>query len=183
MIHLPLISRHCERPAKSPKGERSVAQSKDAKQSPRHDAGIASSGLDTPEDHGLLDPPRNDETSVTMFAKPVSEIDVQALSEKLQSNEEFALLDVREGWELERARIADKRLAHAPLSQLSAGEMPVLPRPARGQERSVYVICHHGVRSANVTRWLSAQGWRNVFSVRGGIDEYARKVDQSVGMY
>lgn len=115
--------------------------------------------------------------------KVVPEIDVNALAEKLKSGEDFVLLDVRESWELDRARIADKRLVHAPLSQLSARGMSILPGPAQGQERSVYVVCHHGVRSSDVTRWLSAQGWGNVFSVRGGMDEYARKVDQSVGMY
>ena len=115
--------------------------------------------------------------------KVVPEIDVTTLAEKLKSDEEFVLLDVREEWELSLAKITDKRMAHAPLSQLSAGGVAILPEPAQSPERSVYVICHHGVRSANVTRWLVAQGWKHVFSVRGGIDEYARKLDQSVGFY
>jgi predicted sulfurtransferase len=34
-----------------------------------------------------------------------------------------------------------------------------------------------------VTMWLAQQGWKNIFNVRGGIDEYARKVDRSVGLY
>ena len=118
-----------------------------------------------------------------MFTKPVPKIDVYALAEKLKTDEDFILLDVREAWELDRAKIMDKRLAHAPLSQLSVKGMSVLPRQVAGQEGTVFVICHHGVRSSDVTRWLSAQGWRNVFSVRGGMDEYARKVDRSVGSY
>jgi predicted sulfurtransferase len=44
-------------------------------------------------------------------------------------------------------------------------------------------MCHHGVRSANVTEWMLAWGWTNVFSVRGGIAEYAQKIDGSVGKY
>ena len=115
--------------------------------------------------------------------KIVPESDVSALSEKLKSDEDFVLLDVREEWELNLAKITDKRLIHVPMSQLSAGEVAVLPEPAQSPEGSVYVICHHGVRSANVTRWLSTQGWKHVFSVRGGIDEYARKIDKSVGFY
>jgi len=39
------VFRHCERTLRS---------------NPLHGAEIASSGLDTPEEHGLLDPPRND---------------------------------------------------------------------------------------------------------------------------
>jgi rhodanese-related sulfurtransferase len=118
-----------------------------------------------------------------MFKKSVPEIDVKALAEKLSSDEDFVLLDVREEWELNLAKITDKRMAHAPLSQLSVGGVADLPKPAQSRERSVYVICHHGVRSSDVTRWMSAQGWTNIFSVRGGIDAYARKVDKSVGFY
>ena len=118
-----------------------------------------------------------------MFFKPLPEIDVTTLAEKLKSDEEFILLDVREADELRRAKIADRRLVHAALSQLSAQGTSMLPAPAQSQERSVYVLCHHGNRSTQVTRWLVKTGWTNVFNVRGGIDEYARKVDQSVGFY
>jgi len=45
------------------------------------------------------------------------------------------------------------------------------------------VLCHHGVRSAQVTGWLAQQGWTNIKSVRGGIDAYARQIDQAVGFY
>ena len=118
-----------------------------------------------------------------MFSKPIPEIDVTALAEKLKSDEEFILLDVREADELRRAKIADRRLVHAALSQLSARGVAGLPGSAKSPESRVYILCHHGVRSSDVTRWLSAQGWRNVFSVCGGINEYARKVDSKVGLY
>lgn len=115
--------------------------------------------------------------------KSVPEIDVNALAEKLKSDEEFILLDVREVWELDRARIADRRMLHAPLSQLSQKGKAALPGAAQNPERPLYIICHHGVRSADVTRWLFMHGAKNAFSVRGGIDEYARKIDSKVGFY
>jgi predicted sulfurtransferase len=31
--------------------------------------------------------------------------------------------------------------------------------------------------------WLAQQGFKNIFNIRGGIDAYARQVDQSVGFY
>jgi predicted sulfurtransferase len=31
--------------------------------------------------------------------------------------------------------------------------------------------------------WLAQQGYKNVINVSGGINEYARKVDSSVGFY
>lgn len=118
-----------------------------------------------------------------MFGKPLPEIDVKDLAEKLKSEEEFILLDVREDDELVRAKITDKRLFHLPLSRLASQGTAALPASAQGPERSVYVLCHHGNRSTQVTRWLIKAGWTNVINVRGGIDEYARQVDRSVGMY
>ena len=111
------------------------------------------------------------------------EITVTDLAEKLKSDEQFILLDVREPVELGYARIDDARFEAAPISRLSQEGTEALSEAARSQDATIYVMCHHGNRSAQVTAWLARQGWKNVFNVRGGIDEYARKVDSSVGLY
>lgn len=111
------------------------------------------------------------------------EITVTELAEKLKSEERFILLDVRELAELNYAKIEDSRLEVAPLSRLASGGPGALPESVKAQELPVYIICHHGSRSMQVTVWLAQQEFKNVFNVRGGIDEYARKVDSSVGMY
>ena len=69
------------------------------------------------------------------------------------------------------------------MSQLGREGPNALSEAVRAQTVPVYVMCHHGSRSMQVTAWLAQQGWQNVFNVRGGIDEYARKVDNSVGFY
>jgi rhodanese-related sulfurtransferase len=111
------------------------------------------------------------------------EITVVQLSEKLNSEESFILLDVRELSELNYAKLTDSRLEVAPLSRLAREGINALPEAARAQDAVIYVLCHHGNRSMQVTAWLAQQGWKNVFNVRGGIDEYARRVDASVGFY
>ena len=111
------------------------------------------------------------------------EISVNDLDAKLKTEEKFILLDVREPFELGYAKIDDPRLESAPISHLSQVGIEALSEAVRAQDVPVYIICHHGSRSAQVTGWLAQQGWKNVFNVRGGIDEYARKVDSSVGMY
>ena len=111
------------------------------------------------------------------------EITVADLSEKLKSQESFILLDVREPHELSYAKITDSRLEVTPLSRLAREGTNALSDSAQSQDSIIYVICHHGNRSAQVTAWLAQQGWKNVFNVRGGIDEYARTVDPSVGSY
>jgi rhodanese-related sulfurtransferase len=111
------------------------------------------------------------------------EITVTELSEKLTSQDKFILLDVREPYELNAARLTDSRLEVMPLSRLSREGVQALSELSDAKDAPIYVMCHHGSRSQQVTAWLVQQGWKNVFNVRGGIDEYARKIDQSVGFY
>jgi rhodanese-related sulfurtransferase len=111
------------------------------------------------------------------------EISVTELAEKLKTEESFILLDVREPHELTFARVSDRRLEVTPMSRLAREGTKALSELANAKESPIYVMCHHGNRSAQVTAWLAQQGWQNVFNVRGGIDEYARQIDNSVGFY
>ena len=113
----------------------------------------------------------------------IPEITVTQLSEKLNSQDQFILLDVREPHELNFAKVSDSRLDVTPMSRLAREGTNALSDSAREQEATIYVMCHHGNRSGQVTAWLAQQGWKNVYNVRGGIDEYARTIDQSVGIY
>ncbi len=113
----------------------------------------------------------------------IPEITVEELSKKLKSQDTFILLDVRELYELESAKLTDPRLEIVPMSRLAREGVNALSDAALNQAGTLYVLCHHGSRSAQVTGWLAAKGWKNVFSVRGGIDAYAGKIDRSVGFY
>jgi rhodanese-related sulfurtransferase len=118
-----------------------------------------------------------------MSAFQTPEIDVHELARKLRSGESFVLLDVREGWELDQAMIEDARTRVVPMSRLAQLGRNALPEEMEDKGVKVLVLCHHGVRSANATAWLREQGWIAAYSVRGGIAEYARLVDRSVGRY
>ncbi|HZP06634.1 MAG TPA: rhodanese-like domain-containing protein [Terracidiphilus sp.] len=50
-------------------------------------------------------------------------------------------------------------------------------------DERLLVICHHGVRSMNVTVWLRDQGFEQAQSLRGGIEAWSLEVDPSVGRY
>ena len=113
----------------------------------------------------------------------IPEITVNELSEKLKSEDTFILLDVRELQELDYAKLADSRLEVTPMSRMAREGTNALSESAKSQDSTIYVMCHHGNRSAQVTAWLVQQGWKNVFNVHGGIDEYARQIDHSVGFY
>ncbi|MCQ3935595.1 MAG: rhodanese [Chloroflexi bacterium] len=113
----------------------------------------------------------------------IPEITVTQLGEKLKSGEKFVLLDVRELPEFAYAKIEDSRLEVLPLSRLASEGADALPESVTAREIPVYILCHHGNRSMQVTTWLMRHEYKNVFNVRGGIDEYARQVDPSVGVY
>ena len=113
----------------------------------------------------------------------IPEITVTELGEKIRSEEKFILLDVRELPELAQAKIEDSRLEVLPLSRLANEGVEALPEAVKSQEVPVYILCHHGNRSMQVTTWLMRFDYKNVFNVHGGIDAYALQVDSSVGKY
>ena len=111
------------------------------------------------------------------------EITVIQLAEKLKSDEKFILLDVRELPELAQAKVEDPRLEVVPTSRLANEGLEALSDKVRPQEIPIYIMCHHGNRSMQVTMWLMRHGYKNIYNVSGGIDAYASQVDRSVGFY
>ncbi len=113
----------------------------------------------------------------------VPEISVKRFAARLKTSNPFIILDVREPWEVARVHIDDPRLACRPMSRIVNEGLKALPDAARSLEAEIYVICHQGVRSTQVAVWLASLGWKHVFTVAGGIDEYARKIDRKLGRY
>jgi rhodanese-related sulfurtransferase len=104
------------------------------------------------------------------------EITPEEVKSKLDAAESFTLLDVREPGEQEKAWIDGAKL-------MPMGDVPSRAHQELDPEEYVVVICHHGVRSMNVTAWLRQQGFEKVQSMRGGIDAWSRRVDTSVPVY
>jgi rhodanese-related sulfurtransferase len=50
-------------------------------------------------------------------------------------------------------------------------------------EQETVVICHHGVRSYQVARFLEHYGFARVFNLHGGVDGWARSVDPAMAVY
>ena len=98
----------------------------------------------------------------------------RALKDRLDAGEKPVLLDVREPWEFELARIEGSRLI--PMSRLGERFGELDP----GAE--TVVICHHGNRSSYVTQALQRAGFEKVLNLEGGLDAYSF-VDESVPMY
>jgi rhodanese-related sulfurtransferase len=101
-------------------------------------------------------------------------ISPRELKRRLDAGEEPVLLDVREQWEFELARIEGSTLI--PMSRLEERFTELDPAS------ETVVICHHGNRSAYVTQALHRAGFENVLNLEGGLDAYSF-VDESVSRY
>jgi rhodanese-related sulfurtransferase len=111
------------------------------------------------------------------------EISVKTLSKKLKNGHSFILMDVREPHELLHAKLNDEWTTLVPLSRLAREQLKGLPDSIQEKETEIIVMCHTGVRSAQVTAWLRQNGWNNVFNLEGGIHAYANQIDPTVGYY
>lgn len=105
----------------------------------------------------------------------IHEVTVTDLAKKRTDGESFVLLDVRRPDEIAQASIAWAR--HIPMDEIETriGELPA--------DVPIYVMCHGGVRSAHVTRFLNDNGFPRAVNVAGGIRSWSRLVDPSVPDY
>lgn len=107
----------------------------------------------------------------------VAEIGPAELNTRIARGDELLLVDVREPFENEIARIESARLI--PLGSLESR----LSEIADWRGRSVVVHCHHGPRSRAACELLVANGFRQVQNLTGGIDEWAVVVDPDLARY
>lgn len=65
--------------------------------------------------------------------------------------------------------------------------MPMNGIPARldelPQDREIVVICHHGVRSFHVARFLDHNGFTRIINLTGGVDAWAKEADPTMPTY
>jgi adenylyltransferase/sulfurtransferase len=102
-------------------------------------------------------------------------ISVHELKQKMEARENFVLIDVREPFEFEIARIDGARLI--PLSEL-ANRMGDL-----GRDDEIVIHCHSGMRSAEAVRLLRREGFTKVYNLDGGIDAWSNEIDPEVPKY
>lgn len=107
----------------------------------------------------------------------MQQISAEALHQWLQdpAREKPLLLDVREPWEFERCHIEGSQLV--PMREIPASAATLDP------DRRIVVICHHGVRSAQVAMFLERSGFGNVINLQGGVAAWAERVDPRMARY
>jgi rhodanese-related sulfurtransferase len=85
------------------------------------------------------------------------------------------LLDVRTPEEFAIASVEGSVLVDQALAQEIVQTWP--------KETAIVTMCHHGMRSLDAAEFLRAKGFANTRSMTGGIDAWAREIDDSVPRY
>lgn len=112
----------------------------------------------------------------------LEDIEPVDLHSKMQDEnfiQEAQLIDVREHEEVAQASLPGFKVL--PLRQF--GTWGSVITDEFDPEKDTYVLCHHGVKSLQVAKWLQTQGFKRVFNVSGGIHYYSLKADPSVPTY
>jgi adenylyltransferase/sulfurtransferase len=97
------------------------------------------------------------------------------LDARIKRGERVRLIDVREPMEYEIARIEGAELL--PLSRFNEWAHTL------SAEEEIVVMCHHGIRSAQVCAVLAREGFGKLYNLAGGIDRWSDEVDPSVPQY
>ena len=85
------------------------------------------------------------------------------------------IVDVRQKWEFD--------LVHLPNSVLLESYKAIEDFLALYRDRTLVTLCHHGVRSLHAAYFFKEQGIKNVYSLQGGIDQYAQEIDTTLQKY
>ncbi len=103
------------------------------------------------------------------------EITPEELKSILDGGTQVLIVDVREPAEHVICHLAGAKL------------IPLRDFPKRISELNpkdfIVLYCHHGIRSAQVTLWLTRNGFKNVKNLQGGIDAWAETIDPLMKRY
>jgi rhodanese-related sulfurtransferase len=97
------------------------------------------------------------------------------LNEYITKNSNIVLIDVRESWEYSVVSI--KNSIHIPISEIQ-NRMHDFK-----EEQTIVFICHHGIRSRMVGNYFQQNDFENIINLRGGIDSWAKTVDNKMAVY
>ncbi|MFB2121150.1 rhodanese-like domain-containing protein [Parapedobacter sp. 2B3] len=104
----------------------------------------------------------------------MKEITVEELKSKIDNNEDFQLIDVREEFEYETSNINGE---HIPLAEV------VLEQDKISRDKPVIIHCRSGKRSAQAIMLLEREGFDNLYNLEGGILAWRDELDPDMEVY
>ena len=104
----------------------------------------------------------------------MKEISVQELKEKIDNNEDFQLIDVREEFEYEVSNLGGVLI---PLGGI------LIEADKIAKDKPVVVQCRSGKRSAAAIMQLEQLGYNNLYNLQGGILAWQSEIDPNISVY
>ncbi|MCG8309144.1 MAG: rhodanese-like domain-containing protein [Cytophagales bacterium] len=105
----------------------------------------------------------------------MKEITVQELKTKLDNEEDFQLIDVREQNEREFTNIGGDHISMGSVMQ---------NLDKINKDKDVVIYCRSGSRSGQVINFLEVNhGFENLYNLKGGILAWADEIDSSIKKY
>lgn len=105
----------------------------------------------------------------------MKEITVEELKEKMDNNEDFQLIDVREPFEYEMSNLGGENI---PLAGI------VVEAAKVSKDKPVIIQCRSGARSAAAIMQLEQKfGFDNLYNLKGGILAWAAEIEPDMQVY
>lgn len=105
----------------------------------------------------------------------MKEITVLELKQKIENQEDFQLIDVREPFEYEMSNLQGENI---PLAGV------LIEADKISKDKPVVVQCRSGARSAAAIMQLEQNfGYTNLYNLKGGILAWAAEIDPSIQVY
>ncbi|MCX6621121.1 MAG: rhodanese-like domain-containing protein [Acidobacteria bacterium] len=106
------------------------------------------------------------------------EVSPQEVKQKIEAGARFRLIDVREPFEYQLARISGSELI--PMQTIPTA-LQTIQREAT--QVPIIFFCHHGIRSLQVVNWLREYGVEACQSMQGGIERWSLEIDPTIPRY
>jgi rhodanese-related sulfurtransferase len=104
----------------------------------------------------------------------MKEVTVQELKQKMDNNEDFQLIDVRETFEYETSNLNGENI---PLGGI------LIEADKVSADKPVIVQCRSGKRSAAAIMQLEQLGFTNLYNLKGGILAWQEAFDPNMPVY
>jgi len=104
----------------------------------------------------------------------MKEISVEELKSKIDNNEDFQLIDVRETFEYEVSNLDGENI---PLASV------LLEKDKISKDKPVIIHCRSGKRSAQAIMLLEKEGYDNLSNLVGGILAWKEDIDPDMDVY
>jgi adenylyltransferase/sulfurtransferase len=112
---------------------------------------------------------------VTPVSKGMKEVTVEELKALLDKKADIQLIDVREPHEFDTCNLGGELI---PMAEVPFNVDKI------SKDKQVVVHCRSGGRSGNIIQWLEKNhGFTNLYNLKGGILDWAKKVDPSMSVH